>query len=306
MSATVFQPLARAVRPGRRPRFARLASTSAAASNPLAGIRPGEQHRQRLVQHYETTLAPALLYMTYDHYRTLTPPVDPATTLPRWDSTNPYTKNRPARPTPGNRPLSPMTRAIGPDNVVRLDHVVVSTHVKDAAKDKDILFAAIMGLEAMTGETEHGQLISRHDPRNFDGNGIEVTKTRRGSASFKIRGGQPIGAKVVLRGDAMYTFLETLGEFVLPRLKDFGGVPLPNPSTRSSTIGPSAEGGTVTVGFPAEAMGLFPAIEVNSDSYPKLFGFHVNIVTTARGKGSQDQARSLLSGLIRLPFVKKR
>jgi large subunit ribosomal protein L5 len=307
MSGPVLQTLARVACPRRRPRNVRLSSSkSEVAPDPLAGVRPGQQHRSRLAEHYATTLAPALLYMTYDHQRTLTPPVDPRSAIRPWDPTDPYAKNRPPRRPPGGLFLRPMTRPIGPNNVVKLDHVVVSVHAKEALKDKDVLFSAIMALQAMTGESEYGKLYARHHPDNFDGNrGIEIVTTGKGSASFKVRKGVPVGVKVCLRGDAMYSFLDILGHFVLPRLKDFDGSVLPDPAKRTSTSGEAAESGTVSIGLKPEAMALFPGVEVNVDAYPKMFGFHVNMVTTARGKGSQDQARSLLSGLLRLPFVKQ-
>lgn len=100
----------------------------------------------------------------------------------------------------------------------------------------------------------------------------------------------------------MYDFLETVVDFVLPRLKTFSGIPLP-PASRPSQV-PSSMAGVVAFGLPAEALGLFPQIEANLDQYPKPFGMNIYFETSAKGRGAQDQARALLSGM-GLPFVKR-
>jgi len=97
----------------------------------------------------------------------------------------------------------------------------------------------------------------------------------------------------------MWTFLETLVEIVLPRMKDWNGVRLPPPSVNLKS--PSSTGGVVAFGLPASAMGLFPSVEVNLEQYPRLHGFNIQFITNARGKGAQDQARALVSGF-RIPL----
>ena len=132
--------------------------------------------------------------------------------------------------------------------------------------------------------------------------GIQVTRTGSKSASFKIRAGQPAGVKVALASqESIHDFLETLVEFVFPRLKDWPGVPLPKAGRSFDTL-PSSKSGSLTFGLPKEAMPLFPQVEMQLDSYPRLYGFHVHVVTNARGTGAEDRVRALLSGL-RIPFV---
>ncbi len=112
----------------------------------------------------------------------------------------------------------------------------------------------------------------------------------------------PVAVKVEMKGEAMYDFLESLVDFVLPRLREFPGVPLP-PNSASKTS-PSAVAGVVSFGLPPLAMGLFPQVEANLDAYPKLHGFHMHFKTNVKGRDAQEHARALLSGF-RIPFHRR-
>lgn len=98
----------------------------------------------------------------------------------------------------------------------------------------------------------------------------------------------------------MHDFLQNLSELVMPRLKDWNGVPLPPPS-KGEHLQPSYHSGALTFGLPPQAMGLFPQVEVNLDAYPRQHGLHINVVSNAKGAGAQDKVRSLLSGY-KIPF----
>jgi large subunit ribosomal protein L5 len=162
------------------------------------------------------------------------------------------------------------------------------------------LIPAVAFLRAISGQHAAGLPLT-HLPAPHP-SGVEITKTSSRSASFKIRAGQPCGAKVALGSqEAIYDFLETLVEFVFPRLKDWPGVPLPAHRKAFDQL-PSSQSGSLTFGLPKEAMALFPQIEMQLDSFPKLYGCHVHVVTNARGAGAEDRVRALLSGL-RIPFV---
>lgn len=78
--------------------------------------------------------------------------------------------------------------------------------------------------------------------------------------------------------------LNTLTEFVLPRLRDLNGIVLPPKSSSNTT--PSTVSGVVSLGLPAEAMVFFPQLEVNVDAYSMLPGIHIHFVTNAKGKGA--------------------
>lgn len=284
-----------------------VASTSASA---LASLRAPalrsltsslSPHRYAL--HYDRVLASDLLYMTYDHSPAPSTLIDPrirkADQL-EWDATNPYTRNRPQKQPRGKRPLLPAAQQIKPDTLVKLEKITLDTFVKEASSSKAQVLSAIAGFQAMTGEQAPGFASDDYPRQNGEVEGIQVVRTGKASASFKVRSGQVCGAKVTLRDEAMWTFLETLVDLVLPRLKDWNGVRLPPPSTNRKS--PSMTSGVVGFGLPPQAMALFPAMEINLEQYPRLHGFNINFVTNAKGPGAQDQARALLSGF-RIPFI---
>src|SRR5437588_9125567 len=111
------------------------------------------------------------------------------------------------------------------------------------------------------------------------------TRSKKSIANFKLRKDQLIGAKVTLRGDRMYEFLERLIKAALPRIRDFRGVPAR-----------SFDGhGNYTLGVTDQT--IFPEVEL--DKIKRNIGFDVTIVTTAR---TDDEAKSLLSEL-GMPFA---
>jgi len=216
---------------------------------------------------------------------------------PTYDPENPYSKNRANPPVGGpthtgilRKPLPPSS----PSNIVRLESIQLHTFVKEALSSRQNLLPAIMALRALSGMTRQG---GGHHTLE----GVQIIKGKKAEAGW-IRPGLPCGVKVELKGEMMWTFLSTLTTFVLPRLKDFGGFTLPSPS--ATPYSPSAVSGVVNIGLPPQAMALFPQIEVNVDSYPKMFGFHMNFITDARGIGAQTQARQLLSGF-QIPFARR-
>jgi large subunit ribosomal protein L5 len=151
-----------------------------------------------------------------------------------------------------------------------------------------------MGLRALSGATREGG-------GHHTAEGVQIVKGKKAEAGW-IRPGLPCGVKAEMKGEMMWTFLSTLSTFVLPRLKDFAGFKLPPPSANPHS--PSAVSGVVSIGLPPHAMALFPQIEVNVDSYPKMLGFHIHFITNARGIGAQTQARQLLSGF-QIPFARR-
>ena len=183
---------------------------------------------------------------------------------------------------------------VTPENVIRLEKIQIHTMMKEAINNKSNLLGAIMALRALTGETYKGG--GRHAVE-----GIQIVKGKKSVGGW-IRPGIPVGVKVDLKGQSMYDFLGTLVEFVLPRMRDFNGVILPPQS--SSANSPSAVSGVVSFGLPPSAMGLFPQIEVNLDSYPRTYGMHIHFVTNATGLGAQNRARALVSGF-QIPFLRK-
>ncbi len=113
-----------------------------------------------------------------------------------------------------------------------------------------------------------------------------VTKAKKSIATYKLRAGMPIGARVTLRGDRMYEFLDRLINIALPRVRDFRGV------------SPNAFDGRGNYTFGVRDHFIFPEIDYARTDKSK--GLNVTIVTTA---GRDDRARALLKEL-GMPFGK--
>jgi len=146
--------------------------------------------------------------------------------------------------------------------VPRVDKIIVNMGVGDAIKDGRMLDAALEDLTVITGQKP------------------VVTKARKSIAGFKLREGMAIGAKVTLRGDRMWEFLDRLLALALPRIRDFRGL-----SPRSF------DGhGNYTLGVTEQL--IFP--EVDYDKVVQVRGMDITVVTTA---ATDDEGRALLISL---------
>ena len=114
------------------------------------------------------------------------------------------------------------------------------------------------------------------------------TKSKKSISNFKLRKGQAIGAKVTLRGDRMYEFLERLIKMALPRIRDFRG------------ISPKAFDGNGNYTLGVHDQSIFP--EVDLDKIKRNVGFDITIVTTAK---TNEEAKALLTEL-GIPFSDKK
>jgi large subunit ribosomal protein L5 len=152
--------------------------------------------------------------------------------------------------------------------VPKVEKVVINMGLGDAVANSKILDAAVKELETIAGQK------------------VIVTKAKKSIAGFKLREGMPIGAKVTLRGEKMYHFLDKLFNVALPRVRDFRGV------SNKSFDGR----GNYTLGLKEQL--IFPEIEY--DKVDKVRGMDVVIVTTAK---SDEESLELLSQL-GMPFVK--
>ncbi|MER3421957.1 MAG: 50S ribosomal protein L5, partial [Nitrospiraceae bacterium] len=111
-----------------------------------------------------------------------------------------------------------------------------------------------------------------------------ITKAKKAIAGFKLRQGMPIGAKVTLRSDRMYEFLDRLMSLALPRIRDFRGI---SPKAFDGR-------GNYTLGLKEQL--IFP--EIKYDSVQSIHGMDVTIVTTAK---TNDEGKALLRHL-GMPF----
>lgn len=142
-----------------------------------------------------------------------------------------------------------------------------------------------MGLGALKDNSKSFQ-IAVDELTRIAGQKAVVTKARKSIANFKLRQGQPIGAKVTLRGNKMYDFCDKLFSIALPRVRDFKGV---NDKAFDGK-------GNYSLGLKEQL--IFP--EINYEEVEMVRGMDICFVTTAK---TDDEARELLR-LIGMPFAK--
>ena len=140
--------------------------------------------------------------------------------------------------------------------------VVVNMGVGDAARDAKLINGAVNDLALITGQKP------------------EIRKATKSIAQFKLREGMPIGARVTLRGDRMWEFLDRLISISLPRIRDFRG------------LGPKQFDGRGNYTFGLTEQSVFHEIDV--DNIDRTRGMDITVVTSAT---NDDEGRALLRGL---------
>jgi large subunit ribosomal protein L5 len=155
-----------------------------------------------------------------------------------------------------------------PMAIPRVEKVSLNMGLGEAIQNIKILDDAVVELAALAGQKP------------------VVTRAQKSIASFKLREGMPIGARVTLRGDRMWDFLDRLITVALPRVRDFRGVPNRSFDGR----------GNYTLGIKEHT--IFPEIDLNKVASVK--GMNITIVTTA---GNDERAKFLLREL-GMPFAK--
>ena len=152
--------------------------------------------------------------------------------------------------------------------VPRISKITVNMGVGEAVADKKVMDAAVADLIKITGQKPL------------------ITKSRKAIASFKIRAGLQIGAKVTLRGKRMYEFLDRLISIAMPRIRDFRG------------MSPRAFDGQGNYSLGVKEQIIFP--EIQYDQIDQVRGMDITITTTAR---DDRQGRALLEAF-NFPFRK--
>jgi large subunit ribosomal protein L5 len=153
--------------------------------------------------------------------------------------------------------------------VPRLTKIVLNIGMGEATQNAKAMEAAERDITAISGQKP------------------VITRAKRSISTFKIRKGMPIGIKVTLRGDRMWEFYDRLVSIVLPRIREFQGVP------RKAFDGM----GNYSLGFTEQT--AFPEIEY--EKIDRARGLEVSIVTTA---GNDEHARRLLE-LLGMPFARE-
>jgi large subunit ribosomal protein L5 len=150
--------------------------------------------------------------------------------------------------------------------IPRLDKIVLNMGVGEAVNDRKKVDAAAKDLGLIAGQR------------------AVITQARKSIATYKVRDGMPIGAKVTLRGDRMYEFVDRLVTIALPRVKDFRG------------LSPKSFDGRGNYAMGLREHIVFP--EIDYDQVDEIWGMDVIVCTTAK---SDDEARALLRGF-NFPF----
>ncbi|MGL4789215.1 MAG: 50S ribosomal protein L5 [Cetobacterium sp.] len=164
-----------------------------------------------------------------------------------------------------------LMKELGLSNVMecpKLDRIVVNMGVGEATQNTKLIDSAMADLAIITGQKP------------------VVRKAKKSEAGFKLREGMPIGAKVTLRKERMYDFLDRLVNVVLPRVRDFEGVPADSFDGR----------GNYSLGLRDQL--VFPEIEF--DKVDKLLGMSITIVSSAK---TDEEGRALLKAF-GMPFKK--
>jgi large subunit ribosomal protein L5 len=156
---------------------------------------------------------------------------------------------------------------VNPNQVPRLDKIVVNVGLGEALTNAKAVDAAVGDIVAITGQKPI------------------VTRAKRSIAQFRVRTGNPIGVKVTLRGERMWDFLERLTRLALPRIRDFRGVPAKSFDGR----------GNYSLGLREQL--AFP--EIDYDKVDRLRGLEISIVTTAK---TDEESKRLLE-LLGMPFA---
>ena len=149
-----------------------------------------------------------------------------------------------------------------PMQIPGVTKVVVNMGVGDAARDAKLINGAVADLALITGQKP------------------EIRKARKSIAQFKLREGMPIGARVTLRGDRMWEFLDRLVSIALPRIRDFRG------------LSPTQFDGNGNYTFGLNEQSMFHEIDVDKIDRPR--GMDITVVTTAT---NNDEGRALLKQL---------
>jgi large subunit ribosomal protein L5 len=155
-----------------------------------------------------------------------------------------------------------------PMQVPRLDKIVINMGVGETTADTKKIQSAVRDLTLIAGQKP------------------VVTKARKAISNFKVRENMPLGAKVTLRRDRMYDFIDRLVTIALPRVRDFRG------------LSPKSFDGRGNYSMGLKEHIVFP--EIDYDKIDTVWGMDITICTTAQ---TDDEARALLAGF-QFPFVK--
>lgn len=216
------------------------------SSDPIArDFQAGPFYFPRLKETWQTTIAPDLLTLTYEHKPPGTEKGPIGQRLRAWDDSSPYHKNRPLRgPRGSTGALRLVEKDIDFKTVPELLAITLSTYVPQGTKEGTYLLAARAALQAVSGGR------------------TEITRVKHGVSQFGVSKGQTAGCKVTVWGEQAYELMDKMVHLVFPKIKEWPGVP-------GST---GDESGNLSWGFEPDQFALFPEIQANYDAYPAKVG----------------------------------
>lgn len=228
--------------------------------------RPQETHQDRLQEHYLNTIQSDILLINYQHNAEATMGLKNR----EWDGSSPYQINRPLKKPRGSKAQLPDIHPIKWNNIPGLTSITLNCYVRDARENEMLTISAALQLQQITGCKP------------------KIVYSKSDVPTWKIRKGHAMGAKVTISGYEMSQFLLTLSEIVLPRIREYKGI----------NMSSGDRFGGIAFGLNEEEVKFFPEIDSNQDLWPKTFGMHININTSAQ---TDQQARTLISSL-QIPF----
>lgn len=246
------------------PRFPELKYEKTDIRSPA--FKPVVTHQDRVHEHFLSTIQPDLLLINYSHDAA----IEKGLKNRDWDGSSPYHINRGPKNPRGSKAQLPDIHPIDWKNIPNINSIVLNCYVKEAKENSFLAISAMLQLQQITG-VKPKAVYSKNDV-----------------PSWKLRKGNHMGAKVELKGRPMSQFLSTLTEIVMPRIREYKGI--------SNTSGNRFGG--ISFGLTPDDVRFFPEIDANQDLWPKTFGMHININTTAQ---NDIQARTLISGF-QVPF----
>lgn len=231
---------------------------------------PKNTRVDRVVDHYNNTVASDMLLMGYVHGQS----VRKGNKSRPWDFTSPYHLGRPAQPPRG--PNKTPTKDVHPrtwKNIPAITKITINCTDPGTVLDHEKVINQKLLLQQITGCP------------------AKEVRSRSNIMTWKLRKGYPMGAKVEITGEKIADFMTSLTELVLPRAINFNGI-------QNSS---GDRNGNIAFGLIPEDVKNFPEVEANQDAYLQMYGMHVTIHTSAQ---ADSEARALLSAF-NFPFVGK-
>lgn len=247
------------------PRFPGLNYSKSDIRHP--GYKPIATHQDRVEEYYKNTVESDLLLINVQHNE----PTIKGSKRREWDGSSPFHLNRSLRKPMGSVVETPDVKPHTNKNIPKITAVHINCYVESAKDNINHAISALVQLQQITGV--------KPKPIYSKSNVIH----------WKVRAGYQMGAQVTLKGRPLNQFLATLTEIVFPRIREFKGLSNKSGDNR----------GNIQFGLTPSDIKFFPEIEASQDLWPKTYGMHLNIVTSAQ---TDSEARTLLSAF-GVPFT---